>query len=375
MNEVAVEKISEVTFLRKTYAGSALVRAEIVHRGKRTGWRICPYKHDAHSLAYMSSDGLGAYIHSGSEVSFYDAWSDGERSTRKIAREPWIEECLDDMRRDARSIASTSKRTTGAKKKERTTRAAASRRDHEAVRALNNEAHFLIADGKHEEARSVLAKIREMLEARGEIVVDKAHLPDVQNWYFFLQRELELAWHDARYDEKREDAARAYVLENALCVLTSTWNRCDPKGARIANEEYVYSYGLWAILSFQTRTGHHAEATQLLASELEDTSRMELRLHARRAQTECALNAALCIFIEHPEKAKAIADAKPTFHRMVEIVGAPETGLLAHQFACFHVFYGEMAAARSMALRAVQKGIDRSVLEADPDLAPLFAKA
>ena len=187
-----------------------------------------------------------------------------------------------------------------------------------------------------------------------------------------LQRELEIAWRKQRYAEHREDAARAYVLENALLLLTSTFDPSDPKGARIADEKFVYSYGLWALLSYQTRTGHFEEAEKLLASELADEGRMQVRLQARRAQTEGALNAALCIYVENPERAAAIQRARHAFDAIVRYVGEPTTGALAHQLACFHAFYEEWDAARAMVERAAACGQPLAEMEADPDLAPIF---
>jgi hypothetical protein len=366
---VETETCSPVTVLRKTYRGSELVRAEVLHHGKRKGWRLCPYRHDPlDSLAYMSSDGLAAYIHAHGQVGFYDAWSDGARSERTISREEWVAECLEDMRRDAERLPQRTGRT-------RRGRSCSAPEPPGDVRALNNEAHALVQAGRLDEASVVVARARAALEARGELVVDQANLANVQDWYFMLQRELEIGWRKQRYAELCEDAARAYVLENALLLLTSRFDPADPKRARIADERFVYSYGLWALLSYQTRTGHFDEAERLLASELEDEGRMKLRLVARRDQTEHALLAGLAVFVENPARAAAIARARPVFEAVVALVGEPETGVLAHQLACFHAFYEEWSAAREMVERAASCGVARAELEVDPDLAPLFSPA
>jgi hypothetical protein len=315
----------------------------------------------------MSSDGLGAYIHGDGEVGFYDAWSDGARSTRKISRDTWIEECLAEMRREAAQI----QRAPRAKRKA----IACAPKPAGDVCTLNNEAHALIQAGRLDDAEPIVARARAALEARGELVVDRANLANVHDWYFFLQRQLEIGWRKQRYAENREDAARAYVLENALLLMTSTFDRDDPKGPRLADDRFVYSYGLWAILSFQTRTGHFREAEKLLANELADEGRMRVRLRARREQLESALNGALCIFVENPKRKAAIARGRPAFEAICKLVGEPQTGGLAHQLACFHGFYGQWDAARAMVEHAVRRGQPRAELEADPDLAPLFAAA
>jgi tetratricopeptide (TPR) repeat protein len=359
------EECGPTTVLRKTYRGDDLVGAEILHKGKSVGWRLKPYRNDETTLAYMSSDGLGAYIHSGASVAYYNAWSDGECSSRRISREKWIEECLAEMRREA--AAYERPRSAPAPKK------VCARKPDEEVRLLNNEAHELVEAGRLDEAEAVAARARAALEARGEIAVDREHLADVHDWYFLLQREIEIAWRRKRYADGCEHAAQAYVLEDALLVITSTFDPSDPKGPRLADDRFVFSYGLWAIVSFLTRTGRYAEAEALLSRALADEGRMRVRLRARRSQTEHALLAALCIFLENPDRAAAIERARPVFRRICELVGEPETGVLAHQLACFHAFYGEAAAARAMVERAVARGQSRAVLEADPDLAILFA--
>jgi hypothetical protein len=101
---------------------------------------------------------------------------------------------------------------------------------------------------------------------------------------------------------------------------------------------------------------------------------MRVRLQARREQTEGALNAALCIFVENPERATAIRRARPAFDAIRACVGEPTTGVLAHQLACFHAFYGEWDAARAMVERAAACGQPRAEMEADPDLAPIFTR-
>ena len=279
MERIEIEPCSKITVLRKTYEGDALVRAEVLHHGRRKGWRLCPYRYDPlDSLAYMSSDGLAAYIHAHGEVGFYDAWSDGERSSRKISREAWIDECLADMRHDAELLQP--------KKKPR----------------------------------------------KGELIVDRAHLSDVEDEYFRLQRVVEAAWTAKQYAAHREDAARCYVLENALAFLTSRFDPCDPKRARIGDERYIWSFGLWAILSFQTRTEHFEEAERLLAQEIADVGRMQLRLDARREQTESALVAGLLIFAENPDRA-AMRRARPIAKAIRALVGVPITETLATQLA------------------------------------------
>jgi hypothetical protein len=366
---VETEACSPVTVLRKTYRGPLLVRAEVLHHGKRKGWRLAPYRYDpVRSLAYTSSDSLAAYIHADGRVEFYNAWSDGALSERTISREAWVEECLADMRRDAETLSRPKRKR--APKKACATGPCAPAAPND-VLELNNEAHALIEAGRLDEAARTVARARAALEARGELVVDREHLANVCDWYFCLQRVLEIGWRTNNYAEHREDAARAFVIENALVDMTSHFDPADPKGPRFADERFVYAYGLWAILSYQTRTGHFEEAEALLAHELADEGRMRVRLEARRAQAESAFVGALAIFVENPDRAAAIARARPAFDAIRALVGEPETGPLAHQLACFHAFYEEWDQARAMVEIAVRRGVPRAELEADPDLAGL----
>jgi len=337
-----------------------LVRAELWFKNKRHGWRLVLDPHDPEGMRYATLDGLGAYIHARGRVGYYTAWGDGEElSYENIARDAWLARCFDDMRRRARVLLD------GKPEKPAAPSADAS--------AFHDEAHALIEAGRIEEAKPVLARARAVLEERGELVVDRAHLQNVVDWYFHMQRELEIAWREERYAERREDAARAYVLENAIVTLTSRVDFANPLGPRVADPAFVFSYGLWALVSFQTRTGHFAEAERLFANELADAPRMRARLDARRAQAESALNAGLCVFVEQ-RNARAIRRGNAAFRAILALVPRPRTGVLAHQLACFHAHFRERHEALDMARRAIANGQPRAEVEDDPDLAPIRAR-
>ena len=253
--------------IRRTFDREGKLSSAELWRGKRRhGWRLVVDPYDRESMRYTTLDGLGAYIHSRGRVGYYMAWGDGEElSHEAIDRDAWLARCFEDMRERARQLG----------------------------------------------ARDTTMSKDEMLA-----------------WYNRLQGALESAWREGRYAEHREDAARAYVLENAILRATSTWDFSDPLGPRIANETYAFSYGLWALIAFQTRTQHFAEAESLLTGELADTTRMRIRLGAHPEQAERALAAGISVYTEQ-RNARAKRRGRDVLRTIRALVPSPHTRALA----------------------------------------------
>jgi hypothetical protein len=347
--------------IRRTYDGAGkLVCAELWHKSRRHGWRLVVDRDDPDGMRYTTLDGLGAYIHSWGRVGYYTAWGDGEElSYENVPRDVWLARCFDDMRRRARHLLDPKPPTPAPPAVD--------------VRAMNDEAGAAIEAGRIEDARTVLARARAALDARGELVVDDAHVRDVLDWYIYYRHTLELAARDARWAEHREDAARLYVLENALVTFTGRANWADPLGPPVADPDFVFSDGLRALLVFQTRTGHFVEAERILAAELADAPRVRMRLDARREQAEDALGAGLRVFVEQ-KNARAIRRGNAAFRAIRRLASFPRTPSLAHLLSRFHAYFREWAAAVAMAERAVAVGLPRADVADDPDLAPVRAR-
>jgi hypothetical protein len=95
--------------------------------------------------------------------------------------------------------------------------------------------------------------------------------------------------------DELESAERAYALEHAIVVATSTWTWADPLGPRTGDLDYLFSRGLAAFITALAREGRAEDAAALFRREMDDEDRMRARVAAHRDEAKRALAAGVAV--------------------------------------------------------------------------------